>query len=108
MSLPPHSEDGGATLVVAHEDLPDSPMTLDEQCEKLAAAHKLISTKYDTGVAFFTKDNFRDIVQQLESGGNLDHKVSVTGLDGAPVYFQINTGKEHRDHPFGNDYVCIM
>ncbi|KAG8164437.1 hypothetical protein KVR01_006355 [Diaporthe batatas] len=108
MSLPSIHEDGGATIVVAHADLPDPPMTLDEKDEKLAAAHKLISTKYDAGVPFFTKDSFRDIVQQLESGGNPDHEVSVVGLDGASVCFQINTGKEHPDHPFGNDYVCIM
>lgn len=83
-------------------------MPIEEKCEKLEAAQEVIRAKYDAGVPLFTRDQFRDILQQLESGGNPERKVSITGLDGTPVHFQIKTGIEYTGHPFGDDYVCIM
>lgn len=108
MSLQSQLGDNAVETVVVLANISDPPMTLDEKREKRTAAHRLIQTKYDAGIPFFTKDLFRDVVRQLESGGYLDQKVSVTGLDGVTVQFPLKTGREYLHHAYGENYVCIM
>ncbi|KAK4153599.1 hypothetical protein C8A00DRAFT_15200 [Chaetomidium leptoderma] len=72
------------------------------------AAHRLIKTKYDAGIPFFTKDLFRNVVRQLESNNDLDQKVSVTGLDGFAIQFPIETGKEYPYYSPGDEHICII
>ncbi len=97
-------------------DLPDPPMTSEERRDKLAAAQHLIQAKYDAGVPFFTKDQFRDVVRQLDAitqqreQGNHDETatISITGLDGLVVQFPIDTGKVYVHYKPRNGGVCIM
>lgn len=53
MSLRSQSDD--VFIVLAYANLPDPPMTLDEKRKELTAARRLIQTKYDAGILFFTK-----------------------------------------------------
>ena len=82
---------------MATADLPNPPMTAEEKREELEAANSLIRAKYDADVPFFTRDLFRDVVQQLDSRTNLSRRVSITGLDGLAVHFPIETGTLYRD-----------
>lgn len=80
-------------VVLATADLPNPPMTLQEKRDELTAAHELIRAKYDASIPFFTKDQLRDIVQQLnrvtqqrEQGNhNSSMTISITSLDGFAV-----------------------
>lgn len=110
MSLPDPKDDGNLFIILFTADLPNPPMTLDEQRDTQEAAHRSIRAKYDAGIPLFTKTQIQDVVRQLEleSDSNLDQKVSVTGLDGLAVHFPIETGKEYPDHGYGDDYICIM
>ena len=97
-------------IFLATADLLNPRMTAEEKTEELEAANRLIKAKYDAGVPFFTKDVFRDVIQQLESETNLGRRVSITGLDGFAVYFPIETGTSHPDLQFEDDedIICVL
>jgi hypothetical protein len=107
MSSQPQSDDDDdeVSVVLATASLPNPPMTLDEKRQELMEVHRLIRAKYDAGIPFFTKDLFRDVVQQLESDSS--ERVSITGLDGFAVDFPIEPGKEYQYHPYGHGYFCV-
>ena len=112
------SDDGhfGPCIFVSRADLPDPPMSLEEERDKLTAAQHLTQAKYDAGIPFFTQDQFRDVVRQLEAitqqreEGNHDDTatISITGLDGLVVQFPIDTGKVYVYHKPRDGGVCIM
>lgn len=104
MSLP-HPFDDDVPAIVSTAELPNPPMTFDEEREELAAAHQLIRAKYDAGIPFFTKTLFRDVVRQIESD---EERIFLTGLDGLSVHFPIETGSVYRSHPYGDDFACFV
>ena len=91
-------------------------MTLQKKRDELAAAQHLIQAKYDAGIPFFTKDQFRDVVRQLDAitqqlqEGNHDQAVaiSITGLDGLAIQFPVDTGKVYVNYEPPEGGVCIM
>ena len=96
-------------VFLATADLPNPRMTAAEKREELEAANRLIQAKYDAGVPFFTKDVFRDVVQQLESESNPGRRVSITGLDGLAVHFPIETGTSRPDIEMEDEeMLCIL
>lgn len=67
------------------------PSTQDEAVAK-------IEDLYNTGKPLFTKDHLWFIHDQLTAPLEKGDKISVMGLDGATVNFEVNTG-DIRDEP---------
>lgn len=95
-------------VVAAYARPTGSPITAEEERDRLAAAHHLVQTKYNAGVPLFTKQLFRDILHQFQNYRDGNQGVSVPGLDGSTVHFTLDTGKQYTVHPYGEDYTCIM
>ena len=51
-----------------------------------------IRALFDAGTPFYTKEVIRDVCQQLEKFGGKGQKVSVRGLDGVIVDFDVESG----------------
>lgn len=56
-----------------------------------AEANLKIRDLYDAGIPFFTKEAIRDVYQQLKKPRK-DQKISVKGLDGVFVDFEMQNG----------------
>ena len=61
--------------------------------EQMAVTSRRIRSLYDSGHPFFTKAALQDLYQQLKSAVGLGETVRVTGLDGAFVEFEVQTGR---------------
>jgi hypothetical protein len=61
-------------------------------------ARKFAKAKYEAGDPFFSKEQFQDVVRQIdncvENLESSDRKVTITGLDGNSVEFRIRIGEE--------------
>jgi len=67
-----------------------------------------IRSLFDAGTPFFTKEVIRDVCQQLEKFGGKGQKVSVRGLDGVIVDFDIESGLIlPSDQPDLEFIVCV-
>ncbi|KAI9770346.1 MAG: hypothetical protein M1839_003223 [Geoglossum umbratile] len=68
---------------------------LDETMSEDKATAEAISKiqwLYDSGTPLFTKETIRDLCQQLEKFSKKGEKVSVRGLDGVAVDFEVENG----------------
>ncbi len=114
--IPSDDDHVDPVVFLSTANLPDPPMSREERRDKWTAAQHLIQAKYDAGIPFFTKDQFRDVVRQLDTitqqrkQGNHDETatISITGLDGLVVQFPIDTGKVYLHHQPRDGGVCIM
>lgn len=59
---------------------------------EMAEVTSKIRSFYDAGIPFYTKEALRDVSRQLERLSEKGQKVSVRGLDGSMVDFEIESG----------------
>lgn len=67
-----------------------------------------IKALYDNGVPFFTKDALREIQEQLEGDLRVGQKISVRGLDGVTVEFDVIAGQVIRPAEADTEYVAYV
>lgn len=64
----------------------------DEELEKV---EQDINRFYNDGIPLYSRDNLAHIAKQIEDAKNgTTDKVSVDGLDGMPVEFEVNIGSK--------------
>lgn len=87
----------------------DKMISAGETVRKITAATAKIRSLFEAGVPFYTKEAIRNVLQQLERSGEKGQKVSVRGLDGVIVDFEIETGITlPADQPDLEFIVCVQ
>jgi hypothetical protein len=73
----------------------DGATLAEETTTETTEATLKIRSLFDAGIPFYTKEAIRDVCQQLEKLGESEsrQKVSVRGLDGVIVDFDIESGR---------------
>ncbi|KAM5471966.1 hypothetical protein MauCBS54593_003373 [Microsporum audouinii] len=66
-----------------------------------------IKALYDNGAPFFTKDALREIQEQLKGDLRVGQKISVRGLDGVTVEFDVIAGQVIRPAEADTEYVAM-
>ncbi|KAM5486946.1 hypothetical protein MaudMau93_004829 [Microsporum audouinii] len=66
-----------------------------------------IKALYDNGAPFFTKDALREIQEQLKGDLRVGQKISVRGLDGVTVEFDVIAGQVIRPAEADTEYVAL-
>jgi len=61
--------------------------------EKMAEAIRGIRVLYNTGIPFYTKTSLQSTYRQLEKHVERGQKISIMGVDGDMVDFEIETGR---------------
>jgi len=59
----------------------------------MAEATRKIRALYDAGIPFYTKESLREVCQQLEKCPERGQKISIKGVNGTMVDFEIETGR---------------
>ena len=78
------------------------PPSIEEAVSKI---HALV----DTGHPLFTKEVLRDVGRQLRNARNKEaQKISVKGLDGVVVEFDIETGDTHKSWEPGFEFIVYV
>jgi hypothetical protein len=80
----------------------------EELTRKNAEASLKIRSLFDAGVPFYTKEDIRNICQQLEELSEKGQKVSVRGVDGVMVDFEIKTGLTFEAHKPDLEFVVCV
>ena len=96
--IPLLDEDGEATvldvMVAPYPKYPDG-LSPEESARLRFESRRFIQARYDDGVPFYSKNIFRKAAEQLEpclQGGKSE--VCLVGLDGMPVHFLVEAGKD--------------
>ena len=80
--------------------------------ETLAMTRAMLKVRslYNEGTPLFTKEAIRDLDQQLEKSHERGQKVSVRGMDGAKMEFQLETGRTlpTQEGSDSEEFLCVI
>lgn len=76
------------------------PENKDEAVSKIDALH-------NSGVPFFTKERIQHVHDQLKKSLRKGDKISVQGVDGVMIHFNVVTGKIREDHENGDMELVV-